>query len=73
MNAVAHYLLDEMDGAEEAEFEAHFFECRVCAQEVRVCSELLERLRTVVASPASLASQFSTCRRLIRVFGSRIN
>jgi hypothetical protein len=72
-NAVARYLLDEMNALEMEQYEAHFFQCRLCAQEVKVCSELLESLRAVVASPLPLAEQFRRCRGLIRIYGTPKN
>jgi hypothetical protein len=51
-HAVARYLLDEMGDEEQEQYEAHFFECRMCAQEIKVGSELLASLRGALASPA---------------------
>ena len=72
-NAVALYLLDEMTALEMEQYEAHFFQCRLCAQEVKVCSELLESLRAVVTSPLPLDEQLRRCRMFIRTHVNRIN
>ena len=69
-NGVARYLLGEMDGAELEQFEAHFFECRLCAREITVGSELLECLRADLTSPVSSVSpsqKLRRCRVLIRI------
>jgi hypothetical protein len=72
-NAVARYLLDEMGDAEVEQYEAHFFECRWCAQEIKVGAEFMESLRVALASPTPPVSQVRRCRLLIRIYGTRIN
>ncbi len=42
------YLLDELSPQEAAEFEAHFFECALCAEEVREGSRLHANLKAVL-------------------------
>jgi len=63
-NAVARYLLDEMNRAEMEAYEAHCFVCPVCAQELIVFSELLAELRAAFASAASPTEQLRRCRSL---------
>ena len=41
------YLLGELDSAESAEFEAHFFECSICAEEMRRATRLVANLKAV--------------------------
>jgi anti-sigma factor RsiW len=75
-NAVARYLLGEMDEAELEQYEAHFFECPVCAREIIVGRDLVESLRAALASPALSTSQshkLRRCRLLIRIHGTHIN
>ena len=45
--AVERYLLGEMSPAERDQFEAHFFECEECADEVRTGSMFVENSRAV--------------------------
>ena len=42
------YLLGELDAAASAEFEEHFFECPVCAEDVRLASRLVANLKAVL-------------------------
>jgi anti-sigma factor RsiW len=73
-NAVARYLLGEMDEAELERYEAHFFACRVCAREIAVGRELIESLRAALAAPATSRShKLQRCRVLVRSYTSRIN
>lgn len=43
--ATARYLLGEMSNAEREDYEAHFFACAVCSQEIRVGFDFIEQLR----------------------------
>ncbi len=43
--AVERYLLGELSGAALEEFEAHLFECRACADEVKTADMMLEAAR----------------------------
>lgn len=40
-------MLGELDSTESAEFEAHFFECPICAEDVRRAARLVANLRAV--------------------------
>jgi hypothetical protein len=42
------YVLGELDAAESAEFEEHFFGCAACAEEVRRASRVAANLRAVL-------------------------
>lgn len=53
---VEKYLLDELSPAEREQFEEHYFECRVCAEDVMAGYRLKEAVRT----PASEAQTAST-------------
>jgi len=49
------YLLDELDPAAREEFEAHFFECTVCAFDVRAGAIFVEKSKAVLADePATI-------------------
>ena len=53
-NLTERYLLDELDGAQREEFEEHFFECPVCAADLRSGSCFVENLKAVCqAEPAT--------------------
>jgi anti-sigma factor RsiW len=42
------YLLGELSPDETVEFEAHFFECALCAEEVRLGAHLVDNLKAVL-------------------------
>jgi anti-sigma factor RsiW len=42
------YLLGELSPEEVAEFEAHFFECALCAEEVRQSAHLAANLKAIL-------------------------
>lgn len=42
------YILGELDAAESADFEEHFFECSLCAEDVRLTSRLVANLKVVL-------------------------
>jgi anti-sigma factor RsiW len=42
------YVLEELAAAEAAEFEEHFFECPMCAEDVRRASVLAANLKAVL-------------------------
>lgn len=46
-NLTERYLLGELDSAESADFEAHFFECPICAEDVRRATRLVANLKAV--------------------------
>lgn len=45
LGAVEKYCLDELPAAQRSEFEAHFFDCRECASELRVTAAFLDIAR----------------------------
>ena len=45
---VERYLLGELSPDEAAEFEAHFFECPLCAEEVRRGAQFRANLKAVL-------------------------
>ena len=47
-NLTERYLLGELDAAETAAFEEHFFECPICAGDVRRASLMLANLKAVL-------------------------
>ena len=47
--AAEKYLLGELRGGERDEFEAHFFECAECGEEIRSADLFIESLREVLA------------------------
>jgi hypothetical protein len=47
-NLTERYLLEELDSAETAAFEEHFFECPICAQDVRRASLMVANLKAVL-------------------------
>ena len=47
--AVERYLLGEMTDSQKDEFEAHYFECRECGEELRAASAFLDNYRQVAA------------------------
>jgi hypothetical protein len=66
-NAVAskaseRYLLHEMSEPERFDFEAHYFDCAVCAEDVRTGAALARGIRAVCAEDASLRPQTAVVR-----------
>ncbi|MGD0567224.1 MAG: zf-HC2 domain-containing protein [Candidatus Sulfotelmatobacter sp.] len=43
------YLLEELDPKQREEFEEHFFDCGICALDVRAASMFVEQSKTVLA------------------------
>ena len=52
-NLTERYLLDELDSAETAAFEEHFFECPLCAEDVRRGSRMVANLKAVLREEAA--------------------
>ncbi|HEY1753792.1 MAG TPA: zf-HC2 domain-containing protein [Bryobacteraceae bacterium] len=48
--AVECYLLGEMTPEEQQAFEAHYFDCPVCADDLRAASQFIEEARDIFAS-----------------------
>jgi hypothetical protein len=42
------YILGELDASENGDFEEHFFECSLCAEDVRLASRLVANLKAVL-------------------------
>lgn len=56
-HAGERYLLNEMPELERYAFEEHFFECEVCAEDMRVANQLRQEASTVFAgAPATRAA-----------------
>ena len=53
--AVESYLLGEMSPAERESFEEHYFECSVCAEDLRAASQFIEDAKDLMAAEASSA------------------
>ena len=52
--ASERYLLGEMSEPERFEFEAHYFDCAVCADDVRTGAALARGIKAVCAEDATL-------------------
>jgi hypothetical protein len=67
-HAAERYLLNEMPELERYTFEEHFFECEVCAEDMRVASQLRQEASTVFAgAPATRAAAKPARSRLAAV------
>lgn len=53
--AVESYFLGEMAPAEREAFEEHYFECSVCAEDVRAASQFLEDAKDILADGREFA------------------
>jgi hypothetical protein len=53
--AVESYLLGEMSPAERDSFEEHYFECSVCAEDLRAAAQFIEDAKDLMAAEASSA------------------
>jgi hypothetical protein len=54
--AVERYLLEEMSETERDRFEAHFFDCAECAEDLRVSDRIRHEARTGLAAPPRRAA-----------------
>ena len=52
--AVESYLLGEMSPAERESFEEHYFECAVCAGDLRAAAQFMEDAKDLLAGDASI-------------------
>ena len=52
-NLTERYVLEELETAELAEFEEHFFECAACAEDVRRASLLVANVKAVLREEES--------------------
>jgi anti-sigma factor RsiW len=50
--AAERYLLDEMSEIERHEFEEHYFDCDVCAADLRTAARMSDRARAALPMPA---------------------
>jgi len=64
-HAAERYLLEEMSEAERHEFEDHYFECRICAADVRQGAVMADAIRTGGA-PATIVPFAPTAVRPAR-------
>ena len=62
--AVESYLLGEMSPAERESFEEHYFECAICAEDLRAAAQFMEDAKDILAeSHATLAVASSSPAR----------
>jgi anti-sigma factor RsiW len=47
-NLTEHYVLGELSPEEAEEFEEHFFDCEICAEDVRQASRARANLKEVL-------------------------
>ena len=60
--ASERYLLGEMDEPERFEFEAHYFDCPACAEDVRTGVAMARGIKAVCAEDSSLRPHISVVR-----------
>ena len=48
--AVESYLLDQMSPAERESFEEHYFECAICAEDLRAAAQFIDDARDLLAA-----------------------
>lgn len=65
-NASERYLLGEMSEPERFDFEAHYFDCPACADDVRTGAALAHGIKAVCAEDATLRPHTSVVRELPR-------
>jgi Putative zinc-finger len=64
--ASERYLLGEMDEPERFEFEAHYFDCPACAEDVRTGVAMARGIKAVCAEDADLRPHISVVREVPR-------
>ena len=64
--ASERYLLGEMDEPERFEFEAHYFDCPACADDVRAGAAMARGIKAVCAEDAALRPHISVVREVPR-------
>jgi anti-sigma factor RsiW len=64
--ASERYLLGEMSEPERFEFEEHYFDCAVCADDVRTGAALSRGIKAVCAEDAALGPQTAVIREVKR-------
>jgi hypothetical protein len=65
-NASERYLLGEMDELERFQFEAHYFDCPECAEDVRTGVAMARGIKAVCAEDAALRPHISVVREAPR-------
>ena len=60
--ASERYLLGEMSEPERFDFEAHYFDCPECADDVRTAAALARGIKAVCAEDAALRSHTTVVR-----------
>ena len=63
--AAERYLLDEMPADERSAFEEHFFDCEVCADDMRSAAALLQGTKAGFAGVNAAGAQAAATRRRI--------
>ena len=64
--ASERYLLGEMDEPERFEFEAHYFDCPACAEDVRTGVAMARGIKAVCAEDSALRPHISVVREVPR-------
>jgi hypothetical protein len=66
--AVESYLLDQMTPQERDAFEEHYFECAICADDIRAASKFFEDARDILSEEPGLqrAARDSSAGRSVR-------
>jgi hypothetical protein len=62
--AVESYLLGDMSPQERDAFEEHFFECRLCGEDVRAAAKFMEEARKILGEDAGADDRLRTGRPL---------
>ncbi len=52
LRAVEKYVLGELAPSQRDEFEAHYFDCQECAQDVKAVAEFVDNVRAVLRAAA---------------------
>jgi hypothetical protein len=68
--AAERYLLDEMPADERSAFEEHFFDCEVCADDMRSAAALLQGTKAGFAGVDAAGAQAAATRRRIAWYRS---
>ena len=61
--AVESYLLGEMTPAERESFEEHYFECAICAEDLRAASHFMEEAKQLLAEEEASADRSASVPR----------
>jgi len=63
--ATERYMLGELSAEDRDAFEAHYFDCEVCAYGVKACQDLIEALIVAAESEGCHVVQSTTSQRRI--------